>query len=525
MPDYISRWKGEHLASSKAYKACDLRDGNPCPPCLEAIELEKEVEAARQALNNLLEKKNDMLININRYHDPLCSRLPPEITSKIFECYRDLLEDERENTSTVYRRREPLILRLGAVCKAWRDIAWSSPFVWNHLRIYPTKSATQLYNDGVEQWLKRAGGLPLFLSIKLNEFRTKHPINDRLMAIINRYSHQWREFSLECHPDHLVMFSGNSNGAPLLSRLSIDLCVTNPPPTAQFCLPSMEPRPIYVKLSSVSLTRLVMKWDNVTHVHFSSIALHELRTPFQQATRLIKCYLGSTGRVDQASLESRISSASRQSRITSPLKSLFLQHYSGQEVLLLFQMFSFPKLSILELVAIRKVDINSLFSTLNPTSIHLKQLTLNLLNSTVQTQILLGALQRFPSLENLTLNSKTPKDLLHTIGNNFVANKSGDFYPTILPNLKDFTLHITSEWDIDLWRLIPRIFGPWTEGDNSSNRSNLKRVSIISSDNQPQICVEKDVLERLLELGRSRFHLTAWKYGDLIEASIIYHGL
>ncbi|PPQ83937.1 hypothetical protein CVT25_000690 [Psilocybe cyanescens] len=94
----------------KAYEGCDILDGGPCLPCQQSIKLEAQIVAAKgPALDNLLILKRNLRTEINDHHDPITRRLPPELTSRVFEIYSEE-SNVRDWEISQYQVFKPLVL-------------------------------------------------------------------------------------------------------------------------------------------------------------------------------------------------------------------------------------------------------------------------------------------------------------------------------------------------------------------------------------------------------------------------------
>ncbi|KAF8907885.1 hypothetical protein CPB84DRAFT_241972 [Gymnopilus junonius] len=95
---------------------------------------------------------------MNEIHDPITSRLPPEVTAMIFQlCVRSRLVSLPPPKHPIESFSQ---LVLGAVCRAWRAIAWSTPRLWTSIYLSRPfyKLGTSIQNGFIRQ-------LPLTVSI------------------------------------------------------------------------------------------------------------------------------------------------------------------------------------------------------------------------------------------------------------------------------------------------------------------------------------------------------------------------
>ncbi|KAF8956442.1 hypothetical protein BDZ97DRAFT_187364 [Flammula alnicola] len=87
-------------------------------------------------------------------HDPIIQWIPPEIASQIFTfCVPN------SPYTTSKEKLAPLIL--GAVCKSWRAVAWSTPQLWIILSININHPDIAVKTELTKQCIARSGQLPL----------------------------------------------------------------------------------------------------------------------------------------------------------------------------------------------------------------------------------------------------------------------------------------------------------------------------------------------------------------------------
>ncbi|KIM37351.1 hypothetical protein M413DRAFT_277990 [Hebeloma cylindrosporum] len=150
-------------------KTCVLLEGSPCSACKEMTSIRHQIGQLEEELAKLKAKHNAVLTTMNVIHDPFIHKFPPEISSHIFRlCLPPL--DFREPYITP---RDCLIglaapLKLGGVCRRWRQVAWSTPGLWENVYIYirPTMmlSLAESLPCLLREWLGRSRSLPLTIS-------------------------------------------------------------------------------------------------------------------------------------------------------------------------------------------------------------------------------------------------------------------------------------------------------------------------------------------------------------------------
>ncbi|KAF9553291.1 hypothetical protein CPC08DRAFT_235604 [Agrocybe pediades] len=145
---------------------CPANLEHTCNLCQELHTLEKDVEKAIASLKQLLNRHQNLKTEINRTHSPIIRDLPVEILSKIFySCFSE--EMRRVDGEPIYG--DHLVpLKVGAVCRTWRQIARSSPDLWTIIyfrRHFPSASYACLQYAVMKEWVSRSGALPVYVTL------------------------------------------------------------------------------------------------------------------------------------------------------------------------------------------------------------------------------------------------------------------------------------------------------------------------------------------------------------------------
>ncbi|KII85593.1 hypothetical protein PLICRDRAFT_116136, partial [Plicaturopsis crispa FD-325 SS-3] len=120
---------------------------------LAAVETELAgVQNAQSQLWTERQMLKDSIMNLENILSP-CRRLPAELLSEIFTFCLPPMVTPHSDTA-------PLLLTL--VCRKWRAIALSTPRLWASICVGLTDDTGP---TKVEQWLGRAGSLPLEITI------------------------------------------------------------------------------------------------------------------------------------------------------------------------------------------------------------------------------------------------------------------------------------------------------------------------------------------------------------------------
>jgi len=142
---------------------CVVLEGGPCSACKEREAIRRKIKQLEEELADLEAKDRALGSHINAIHDPFIHKLPSEIGSHIFRLSLPTF-DFRVDFS---ERRELVAgpLRLGAVCREWRKLAWTTPYLWDTLYISIHSSTSSFLAKSLpgllREWLGRSGAFPL----------------------------------------------------------------------------------------------------------------------------------------------------------------------------------------------------------------------------------------------------------------------------------------------------------------------------------------------------------------------------
>ncbi|KAF9558275.1 hypothetical protein CPC08DRAFT_562423 [Agrocybe pediades] len=188
-----------------------LKSGGGCPfapstcePCQAFPELEEEIKKTAERLKSLLSRHRALRTEVNHRHSPIIRDLPVEILTGIFDAY---MPDDYKKISVVphYRptiSQTPTPLHLGAVCRSWRQAAWSTPSLWTRVYVSLNKPYTPyLANQYIilRDWVQRSGSLPVDANI-YEESRQYDNIDKQLvkecLQMVLQCADRWRDVRL-----------------------------------------------------------------------------------------------------------------------------------------------------------------------------------------------------------------------------------------------------------------------------------------------------------------------------------------
>ncbi|KAJ7250292.1 hypothetical protein C8J57DRAFT_681821 [Mycena rebaudengoi] len=285
-----------------------------------------ELDSAIRALDaqkSVLEAERRLVRKKLRSLDYPVLTLPAEITSEIFiRCLPPIPSGPTSRfPKNPSRRDAPLILL--EICRAWREIAQTTPGLWASCEItdYVPSRAFALYSDKLSSWLSRAGLAPLSILLHHHHLDSPQTASDAprpalsgLFRRIIESSAQWHHIQLRFPFLDLLDSSFQSvveGNLPILESLDINVRnviharATRASGTVPITAFQHAPRLRAVSLTGVPSALIVLPWAQLT----SLTSVHALTAAqcidvLRLAVGLEECKLLGLGeRLDQERLE------------------------------------------------------------------------------------------------------------------------------------------------------------------------------------------------------------------------------
>ena len=189
-----------------------------CTTCRELDTLDLIIAATKSRLEGLMKARNKLHTKYTGLHKGAVSRFPFELVVHVFEL---VVEGDNPRDIRAYRRAR---LRLGAIARKWRKIAWSTASLWT---TFPIDIGLDTQKDHLElalEWLNRSKQLPLHLIVDFSP--------DVLVAgdpalvyvgIMNRFSRRWSKLELLHWTPAMLAGLHAPYGAPALNDLVLVL--------------------------------------------------------------------------------------------------------------------------------------------------------------------------------------------------------------------------------------------------------------------------------------------------------------
>ncbi|KAF9005016.1 hypothetical protein BDQ17DRAFT_1470920 [Cyathus striatus] len=121
---------------------------------------------------------------------------------------------------------------LGAVCKKWREIAWTTPSIWTNISIFISRGTRYpIQVELLQGWLERARGLPLTIKLVwdlqlifqlcLNDVEAERNDPTSIINLLFAHAKQWKAIDLLLEPNWYHHFEDCSYDFPLLESIAI----------------------------------------------------------------------------------------------------------------------------------------------------------------------------------------------------------------------------------------------------------------------------------------------------------------
>ncbi|KAJ6610434.1 hypothetical protein B0H10DRAFT_417444 [Mycena sp. CBHHK59/15] len=255
-----------------------------------------EVCAAIAHQKLILEELEANRKNIQRQLDSLVVypilTLPVEITSQIF-IHSLPAEDAQPSTCNA-----PLLLL--EICRAWRQIAISTPSLWATLNLDMCELDASFWDVKQFQrciygWLDRARGNPLFVSLRewVNPDDERFIVTQGRLEFISRFAHHLQSLKLHVSEDHLDDISSRLT-FPLLRKLSLGLPIALNPEGHSLMVEVFEKAPKLRELhlsGEIKPNLISLPWDQLLIFRGDDFYVYEGLEVLRLAPNLVECTL------------------------------------------------------------------------------------------------------------------------------------------------------------------------------------------------------------------------------------------
>ncbi|KAF8876215.1 hypothetical protein CPB84DRAFT_417724 [Gymnopilus junonius] len=261
------------LRKGKLGIPCPMSNDELCAPCTKLKKLEAKILKAKKTLDDLLEQHRETRSQANSAHDFTIHRAPIEIVSMIFQLSLPIIPPGGILSVKEYERASPLVL--GAVCRYWRKVAWSTPQLWSLIAIRTGHGS----NMGVlvkvaREWLDRSGTLPVSIGLHISRRPEEYPEwSDSYYALcelVNEHSNRWQMLDIRVPGSLFPRFHGHWENPPLQSLRLYDLYRGA---KLKFDVNNLKPSPKELVLDHVLPKSVEIEWNRLTRVTVVAVDL------------------------------------------------------------------------------------------------------------------------------------------------------------------------------------------------------------------------------------------------------------
>ncbi|KAJ3557445.1 hypothetical protein NP233_g11739 [Leucocoprinus birnbaumii] len=205
--------------------------------------------------------------------------LPSEILAEIFstQLAGPINLPPQSSFSASYKEvQTPSLWSLASVCRRWRDVVFSTPYLWSSFDITVERTPHPRFIPTLQLFLERSGDQPLAFKLRACKNVPRSTSRQALTCLATR-ARQWEDVTLHVFLDVLVgctHLQGPDSCFPRLHNLNIEpwplKFTDNLPPFKLF--PSA-PLLSQIDLNSFShhpLKILGFPWDQITHLSMTS---------------------------------------------------------------------------------------------------------------------------------------------------------------------------------------------------------------------------------------------------------------
>ncbi|KAF4612153.1 hypothetical protein D9613_004507 [Agrocybe pediades] len=482
-----------------------------CGACRDIEEVEEGIANTVQRLKDLLDRHLELKTTLNHAHSSTIRDLPIEILCRIFQScqeeyfHRDSLQEE----ASLAHFDVPF--KLGAICRTWRQVAWSSPSLWTHIslrRCSPSKLLDEYLI--LEEWVPRSGALPLAVYIsEYNEDRVKGGDGFWQMSLklLAQSSARWRDVYIHLGKDSFNYLWSQIDSAPRIIDLALgrerwDDDDGNNQIFPQWKGVKLRPERVSILSFYTFHTRqLNINWSRVTHVHSESWDAKECLDLLKMAPLLQSCrfdYVGDDNWDDPPPVDGRPILHHTHLRDLTFTSHDFCGAFFDHIALPGLKRFSYS----LRYISSQGQNNPSLLPFFERSSFQLTYLHLSAY--TLTQKYVISLLDKVPSLAHLRLELASTDDnvpfrpdlflqhLARTAEQNDLSNGSR---PAFLPRLESFEQDSCTAYP---WSVVPDVFGP-PSAFGKEGRRPLKSF-IVETDGLHLPPIPKEVLVKLKEL-------------------------
>ena len=458
---------------------------HPCYACNKLEAVEAQIQDSLTALRKLAVEHQKIKTELNFSHSRIINKIPLEIMSRIFQFCTPALAMDAGILRFLPSTDILAPLKLGAVCKDWRQIAWSAPEIWTYLSISLHEDHHPKHRRLIQEWIYRSKALPLTFSLSQFEFLTgRKKTGDDLslyypfLEELARSSNRWSSVHIDMQTSLMKVLYDNCRDVSLIRDLSLISISSTEVDEGIGPLWATEPEPESISIGGLLPVQVNVKWNSITSLTVSGWMTSECIEVIRNAPMLVICDLRATR------LAPHISPLRPDRPIThGNIRTLHFEGTIKREYF--FATVALPNLKNFRYkfyvehggdYSCSQNDVAAFRGFVTRSGSQLQSLKIDGLPLTYNE--LFDLLQAVPSLFDLYLSPKSNRDgfesfteiLIHlgktqkvpilSSGDDHGENSSSAQF--FLPHLRSFRCRLTVVIEFP-WILVPNVFGPPSE--------------------------------------------------------------
>jgi len=486
----------------KLTESCSVEDGHGrCNPCSKFATLQAQIQEVEKTLLNLRIAQRSLISDINFQHSSFIRDIPNEVVRLIFSFCRDPPPRHREDSESQLRRLSVFprstksqsqnfcMLKLGAVCKKWREIAWATPELWTSLRMpdIPEGSSPSfgLQVELAQEWLSRTANLSLDISLETQATSRNPKFNPhvgKLIEAINSYSGRWQCLDICIPKMYLSLFhhlpsetAQNEKGRLQHLRLhGFRLFLKS---HVAFNADGDFLKPTKVTLGPLSVRLLRINWENVTSLTCTFLFMDEFLELIRLAPKMTDFVVAITRGHDNLTIPSA-------RLIHSQLRKLMIKHSDDLVLDFLFNKLTLPSLESFsyEISSEMTTQSNALIELLERSHPPLRHLSLARVSMDIGNFFVL--MTCIPQLEEIEIvfeeTTRYFDFFLAKLGATHISNHSQSSSDLLfLPQLRSLKYQYHGVHPL-YFDLIPTAFGQYAVSSDNTAGNDIFRRSLQS---------------------------------------------
>ncbi|KAF9466780.1 hypothetical protein BDZ94DRAFT_137421 [Collybia nuda] len=451
-------------------------------------------------------EESKMINSQDKFSGSLILCLPPEIISEIFiYCVHTEQttftsdHNSRRANSQVDPFREPILL--GNICHLFRDIAMSTPQLWSSIALALHVDRLPEELERLNVWITRSRDCLLRIRLRCSSdsFASQDAWVDNppfsVIEAISRHCQRWEDIYLVLPMACLSRLNQIKGRVPALRKLTLFRHGQSPlfeyaglPVEAFSAAPKLED----VSLFGVSLSSIMLPWDQLVAFRGYDLWEDEIMSVLKQAPRLLRCtfraYLG-----DRALSYPALPLQHR-------LRSLSISEHSGYT-----RHLTLPKLQKIKLKADDWCwNPRNMVSLLTRSRCSLERLQLSV--GFVSEEGLIFCLSSIPTLKEFKLTNLN--DRVHSVFSDKIISRltaPGLGGPMLVPKLRSIDI-FTCTINFTPSMLADMLWSRWRPSgfDEEAQRAGCLKTFRLSSSSSalPSVCSEVWKLPRIRDLDK-----------------------